>query len=76
MKLSKSIQLIILLFAIIACQSNDNLPKVKQNGSFSIYTSEKDEIEIEDFETNLSDKKCKVINISAQNGLSYEIEFL
>jgi len=47
-----------------------------QNGSFSIPTSEKDDIEIKDFETDLLDKKCKVINISAQNGLSYEIHFL
>jgi hypothetical protein len=30
MKLSNSIQLIVLLFAFMACQTNDNLPKVKE----------------------------------------------
>jgi hypothetical protein len=46
-----------------------------KNGSFSILSSEKGDITIKDFETDLLDKKCKMINISAQNRLSYEIHF-
>lgn len=44
-------------------------------GSFSINTSEKDGIKIKDFETDLENKKCKVIDISAKNKLTYEFVF-
>jgi hypothetical protein len=50
--------------------------KIEANkGTFSIYTSEKDGIKIKDFETDLENKKCKVVEISAINKLSYEFAF-
>jgi len=47
----------------------------KQKGSFTILTSGKGGIAIKDYETDLRDKKCKVINILAKNSLSYEMIF-
>jgi hypothetical protein len=50
--------------------------KIEANkGTFSIYTSEKDGIKIKDFETDLENKKCKVVEISAKNKLTYEFIF-
>ncbi len=44
-------------------------------GSFLINTSEKDGIVLKDFETDLGNKLCKVIDISAKSKLSYEFVF-
>jgi hypothetical protein len=46
-----------------------------RKGTFSINTSEKDGIKIKDFETDLENKKCKVVEISAKNKLTYEFIF-
>lgn len=46
-----------------------------KNGSVVIYSSEKAGINLKDFETDLEHKKCKVIEISAKEKLSYEFVF-
>ncbi|HSH20791.1 MAG TPA: hypothetical protein VLA03_10075 [Draconibacterium sp.] len=46
-----------------------------RKGSLSIHTSEKDGIVLKDFETDLGNKECKIIEISAKNKLSYEFIF-
>jgi len=43
-----------------------------QNGSFVIHSSEKENVEIKDYEADLRLKKCKVITISAIGRLMYE----
>lgn len=55
---------------------NDGQIRIETNkGSFFINLSEKDGIEIKDFENDLENKKCKVINIPAKDKLSYEFVF-
>jgi hypothetical protein len=44
-------------------------------GSLLIISSEKDGITLKDFETELGNKKCKVIEISSENRLTYEFVF-
>jgi len=46
-----------------------------RNGNLVINVSENQGIHTKDFETELCDKNCKVIEIPANNRLSYEIEF-
>ncbi len=43
-----------------------------QNGSFVIHSSEKENVEIKNYEADLQLKKCKVITISAIGRLMYE----
>jgi len=47
----------------------------KASGSVLINSSEKDEIKLKNFESNLENKKCKVIEISTKNRLIYEFVF-
>jgi hypothetical protein len=55
---------------------NDNQIRIETSkGSFRINLSANKDIEIEGFETDLENKKCKVINISAKDRLSYEFIF-
>ena len=54
-------------------EERSNIQTLK--GSFSINTSEKNEIVLKVFESDLGNKKCRVIRISAKNKLSYEFVF-
>lgn len=55
---------------------NDNQIRVETpKGSYRINLSINNGIKIEDFETDLENKNCRVINISAQNRLKYEFIF-
>lgn len=46
-----------------------------QYGSFVIHSSEKESVEIKDYEADLRLRRCKVIVISARDRLNYELDF-